>query len=69
MLEKMDIAFDDDGTPSMQMIASPETGKRIRAQLAAFTPGQTQRLLAIIDSKREAYRASRRRRRLPRLGY
>jgi hypothetical protein len=69
MLEKMDIGFDDDGNPRLQMIASPETAERIRAQMEAFTPDQMQRLVAIISSKREQYRASRRRRRLPRHGY
>jgi hypothetical protein len=68
MLEKMDIAFDDDGNPHLQMIASPETAERIRAQLEAFTPDQMQRLVAIINSKREQHCASRRRRRLPRYG-
>ena len=63
MLEKMDIAFDDDGNPHLEMIASPETAERMRAQLEAFTPDQMHRLVAIINSKREQHRASRRRRR------
>ena len=68
-LEKMDIAFDDEGNPHLQMIASPETAERIRAQMEAFTPEQMQRLATIISSKREQHRASRRRRRLPRYGH
>jgi hypothetical protein len=69
MLEKMDIAFDDEGNPRLKMIASPETAERIRAQLESFTSDQMQRFVAIISSKREQYRASRRRRRLPRYGH
>jgi hypothetical protein len=66
MLEKMDIAFDDDGKPAIQMVVSPADADRVRAQLAAFTPEQQSRFAEIIIRKREAYRASRRRRRLPR---
>lgn len=69
MLEKMDIAFDDEGNPRLQMIASPETADRMRTQMEAFTPDQMQRFATIISSKREQYRASRRRRRLPRYGH
>ena len=69
MLEKMDVAFDEDGTPALQMVVSPTDADRVRAQLAAFTPEQQRRFSDIITRKREAYRASRRRRRLPRLGY
>jgi len=69
MLEKMDVAFDEDGTPALQMVVSPADAERVRAQLAAFTPEQQRRFSDIITRKREAYRASRRRRRLPRLGY
>ena len=68
-LEKMDIAFDDEGNPRLQMIASPETAERMRAQMEAFTPEQMQRLATILSSKREQYRASRRRCRLPRYGH
>jgi hypothetical protein len=66
MLEKMDIAFDADGTPALQVVVSPADAERVRAQLAAFTPDQRRRFAEIIIRKREAYRASRRRRRLPR---
>jgi hypothetical protein len=68
-LEKMDIPFDEDGNPALQMIMSPADFARIRSQLEALTLGQIPRLVAIINSKREQYRASRRRRRLPRHGY
>jgi hypothetical protein len=68
MLEKMDIAFDDDGKPALQMVVSPTDADRVRAQLAALTPEQERRFIDIITRKREAYRGSRRRRRLPRLG-
>ena len=40
MLEKMDIAFDDDGTPALQVVVSPTDAERVRAQMAAFTPDQ-----------------------------
>lgn len=66
MLEKMDIAFDDDGNPAIQMVVSPADAERVRAQIAAFTPDQHRRFAETIIRKREAYRASRRRRRLPR---
>jgi hypothetical protein len=66
MLERMDIHFDEDGKPALQMVVSPDDAERVRAQLAAFTPGQHRRFAEIISRKREAYRASRRRRRLPR---
>lgn len=66
MLEKMDIAFDDDGKPAIQMVVSPADADRVSAQLAAFTPDQHRRFAEIIIRKREAYRASRRRRRLSR---
>jgi hypothetical protein len=66
VLEKMDIAFDDDGKPALQMVVSPADAARVRAQLAALTPDQHRRFSEIIIRKREEYRASRRRRRLPR---
>jgi hypothetical protein len=66
MLEKMDIAFDDDGNPALQLVVSPADAERVRAQLAAFTPDQHRRFAEIIIRKRGEYRASRRRRRLPR---
>jgi hypothetical protein len=66
VLEKMDIAFDDDGNPAIQMVVSPTDAARVRAQLAAFTPDQHRRFSEIIIRKRGEYRASRRRRRLPR---
>jgi len=69
MLEIMDIAFDADGKPALQMVVSPADAERIRAQLAAFTPDQQRRFVETISRKREAYRASRRRRKLPRHGH
>jgi hypothetical protein len=38
MLEKMDVAFDEDGTPALQMVVSRADADRVRAKLAAFTP-------------------------------
>ena len=69
VLEKMDIAFDGDGNPALRMIVSPADAARVRTQLEALTPDQQQRLAVIISTKREAYRASQRRRRLPRHGH
>ena len=69
ILEKVDIAFDENGMPALQMMVSPTDAQRVRAQLAAFTPDQQRRFSEIISRKREAYRASRRRRRLPRHGH
>lgn len=69
LMEKTDIDFDEDGNPALQLIVSPADAARVRAQLAAFTPDQQRRFADIISRKREAYRASRRRRRLPRHGH
>jgi hypothetical protein len=69
VLEKMDIAFGEDGMPALEMIVSPTDADRIRAQLGALTAEQQQRLTEIINRKREEYSASRRRRRLPRHGH
>ncbi len=69
VLEKMDIAFGEDGLPALEMIVSPADADRIRAQLDALTVEQQQRLTGIINRKREEYLASRRRRRLPRHGH
>lgn len=69
LTEKMDMQFDEQGDPALQMIVSPADEHLVRAQLAALTPDQQRRLAEIINRKREAYRASRRRRRLPRHGH
>jgi hypothetical protein len=66
MLEAMDVAFDTEGRPAIQMVVSPADEERVRAQMAALSPDQEHRFAEIITRKREAYRASRRRRRLPR---
>jgi hypothetical protein len=65
-LEKQDIHFDRDGNPELMMVVSPADADRIRAQLEGATLDQQRRFNEIISRKREAYRASRRRRRLPR---
>ena len=69
VLEKMDIAFGEDGMPALEMIVSPADADRIRTQLGALTAEQQQRLTEIINRKREECFASRRRRRLPRYGH
>jgi hypothetical protein len=61
VLEMMDMQFDANGDPA--------DAERVRAHLDALTPDQQRRFAEVISRKREAYRASRRRRRLPRLGY
>lgn len=66
MLEKMEMQFEDDGTPSIQLVISSADSKRVRAQINALTPAQHLRIAEIIIRKREAYFASRRRRRLSR---
>lgn len=66
LLEKMDIQFDEDGTPALSMVVSPADAQRVRGQLAAFTQDQQRRFAEIIHRKREVYSASRRRRRIPR---
>ena len=66
LLERMDIAFDDDGRPDLTLMVAPADAERVRAQLDAFTPEQQQRMRAILERKKEAFRAARRRRRLSR---
>jgi hypothetical protein len=69
MIEKMDMEFGEDGLPALRLVVSPADEARVRAQLGALMPDQQRRLGDIIERKREAYRASRRRRRFPRLGH
>lgn len=68
-LEKIDMRFDENGDPVLQMIVSPADEERVRAQMDALTPDQQRRFKQIIDRKREEYHASRRSRRLPRHGH
>ena len=69
LTEKMDMQFDEHGNLALQMIVSPADEHRVRAQLAALTPDQQRRLAEIINRKRKAYRASRRRHRLHRYAH
>ena len=68
-LEKMDIAFDGDGNPALQMIVSPADAARVRSQLEALTPDQAAAAGRHHQQQTGAYRASRRRCRLPRHGH
>jgi len=69
LMEKQDIDFDQDGNPVLELVVSPTDADRVRAQLDGFTPDQQRRFTEIINRKREAHRASRRSRRLPRHGH
>lgn len=68
LLEAVDIAFDDQGEPQFQIVASPEGGDSLREALTQMTPDQIRRADQILERKREEYRATRRRRHLPRHG-
>jgi hypothetical protein len=67
-LDRMQLIFDDDGVPRIQMIASPDDEDRIRRALDDATPDQMRRLQELLGRKREEFNAARRRRRLPRHG-
>jgi len=68
VLEKMDIAFGEDGEPALAMIVSPADADGVQVQMDAMPAEQQRRLVEIVNRKREAYLVSRRRRRLPRHG-
>jgi hypothetical protein len=69
LMEITDMDFDEHGNLRSSFMVSPTDAEWVRAQQAGFTPDQQRRSAEIINRKREAYYASRRRRRLPRLGY
>ena len=62
-LEKVEMTFDENGDHNLTMLVNPETHDRLRDKTP--TPEQEARINAIIDSKREEWRAARRRRELP----
>jgi hypothetical protein len=68
-LEGLEMSFDEHGNPTFQAVAGPETAEKMRAALANMTPEQAERIDKLLTRKREEFYASRRSRRLPRLGY
>ena len=62
-LETMDIAFDANGEHNLTLLLNPNTFDGIRSRLPS--PQQEARIDAVLDRKREEWRASRRRRELP----
>jgi len=69
LMEITDMDFDEHGNLRSSFMVSSADAEWVRAQQAGFTPDQQRRSAEIINRKREAYYASRRRRRLPRHGY
>ena len=66
LIQRVDIEFNDDGSPNMPtLVMHPDMAERLR-QLPPATPEQAQRFKDIIDQKRTEYLARRRTRRLPR---
>jgi nitrogen fixation/metabolism regulation signal transduction histidine kinase len=68
LLQTMEIAFDENGDPQWQMVASPQMADEYRRQFDAMTPDQARRIDEVLRVRREQYYATRRRRRLPRHG-
>lgn len=62
-LETIDMSFDDDGRPNLTLVMHPEQLEKLRGKQP--TTEQEARLNAILDRRREEWRASRRRRDLP----
>jgi hypothetical protein len=62
-LETIEMTFDENGDHNLTMLANPETYDRVKDKTP--TPEQEARINAIIDRKREEWRAARRRRELP----
>lgn len=58
-LEKVEIAFDDDGNPALQMIVFPAEAACIRAQLEALTPDRHARRLGGAGCHRPTVPATR----------
>ena len=64
MLERTEIAFDDDGQPTTQLVAGPKTTMLMQA--IEKTPEQERRYQEIMQRKKDAWDAQQRPRRLPR---
>jgi hypothetical protein len=69
MIEKMDVAFDENGLPNLQMVMNPADVDRLKEQTKNMTEDQVRRLENVLRAKKEKFDASRRRRRLPRHGH
>ncbi len=67
MLESMELSFDEEGqlAPGYQFVLHPDTYARLAPQVAAWTPDEDARVEAVLQRKREEFRARQRRRRLP----
>jgi hypothetical protein len=63
-LEMTEVAFDDDGQPTTQIVASPKTVALMQA--IEKTPEQERRYQEIMQRKKDAWDAQQRPRRLPR---
>lgn len=64
-IEKIDIGFDANGNPTTQIAMNPETLAKVSK--TPPTPEQEERIRIVIEHKREAWLAARRRRELPEL--
>lgn len=62
-LETIDMTFDDEGRPNLTIVMHPEQAEKQRDKQP--TAEQESRVNAILDRRREEWRASRRRRDLP----
>jgi hypothetical protein len=65
-LEKMEIAFDENGQPKVQVLINPDTWRLLQA--VERTPEHDRRLEDIMQRKRGEWNAQQRPRRLPRQG-
>lgn len=62
-LETIDMTFDDEGRPNLTIVMHPDQMEKLRDKQP--TPDQEARLDAILQRRKEEWRASRRRRDLP----
>lgn len=69
MLERIDMAFDEDGRPTTSIVAHPDAADRMRERMENMTPDQRTRFSEVMARKKAEFDASRRRRRLPRLSH
>jgi hypothetical protein len=62
-LEKMEIAFDEDGKMDLTLVVHPDTAKKLE-ELGPPTPEQQARYDAVLETKRQEWQARKRQRRL-----
>jgi hypothetical protein len=62
-LETIDMTFDEDGRPNLTIVMHPDQAEKLRDKKPSAA--QEARINAILDRRREEWRASRRRRDLP----